>query len=406
MPNVLYITYDGLLDPLGGSQIIPYLPGIARTQGGAVVLSFEKEERSSILGGSMSSDLLQSSIHWQPLRFTPGKGVFGKVWDLIKMYAWGYRLAVRHGVRIVHARGHPAALVGLFIKRLTGARLIFDFRGLWVDERVDKGGWDLKRVHHRWQYHYFKRIERTLLANADQLVVLTEAVVPEVRLLGAVPSTVVTVIPCCADFEHFPLADFCSRTQARNRLSVPNGARVLGYLGSVGRMYMLERMFRLFELAATGHQSTHLLVITPDVAALNRLMNDCLPVDLHEFVHVLSASRQQVPQFISAMDVLVCFVQPSYARIAASPTKLAESFASGIPVICNQGVGDVTRQVHLLGAGLVIDASSDAELLDAACNLDKVVRMGGIRLRDAARNVLGLEVAAKRYEAVYAGLQP
>ena len=30
--NVLYITYDGILDQLGGSQILPYIYGIAKNK--------------------------------------------------------------------------------------------------------------------------------------------------------------------------------------------------------------------------------------------------------------------------------------------------------------------------------------------------------------------------------------
>jgi glycosyltransferase involved in cell wall biosynthesis len=402
---VLYITYDGLLDPLGSSQILPYLKGIAAFEGGAVVLSFEKDELHQKHGAEMATDLMHRGIEWTPLRFTAGKGVVGKIWDLLKMYVWGYRLAVKHGVCVVHTRGHPAAQIGLLIKRLTGARLIFDFRGLWVDERVDKGGWDLKLAHHRWQYRHFKRTEHKLLANTDQLVVLTEAVVPEVRRLGAAPLTRVTVIPCCADFEHFTLADRHSRVQARHELGISHNSRVLGYLGSVGRMYMLDRLFRFFELAAADSHDTHLLVVTQDAAALNQLMDECLPLSLHGRVHVHPASRKQVPYFIMAMDVLVSFIQPSYARMAASPTKLAECFATGIPVICNAGVGDVAEQVHLLGAGRVVDPNSDAELSAAVAVLDDIVKMGGARLRNAARKILGLEVAVMSYRAVYAALK-
>lgn len=404
MANILYISYDGLLDPLGASQILPYLKGIAAAQGGVVVLSFEKAERHAKDRDSMAAMLMHGDIQWVPLRFTRSKGVVGKVWDLLKMYFWACRLAIRYGVRVVHTRGHPAAQIGLFIKRLTGARLIFDFRGLWVDERVDKGGWDLRRAHHRWQYRYFKSVERKLLANADQLVVLTEAVVPEVRRLGAARSTGVTVIPCCADFEHFPLADRDRRLQARGELGIPPNAKVLGYLGSVGRMYMLDRIFRLFELAAADRLDTHLLVITQDVSALKKLMDELVPVELHGRVHVRSCGREEVPHFIVAMDALVSLIQPSYARMAASPTKMAECFAVGIPVICNAGVGDVPEQVRLLGAGRVVDPNSDAELMAAVACLDDIVTMGGGRLREASRGVFGLEVATKRYQDVYAGL--
>ena len=86
-------------------------------------------------------------------------------------------------------------------------KLIFDFRGLWVDERIDKGGWDLSNFFDRLQYKYFKRVEKKLLAQVDQIVVLTKKVVSEVVKLGANPSSKITVIPCCVDFNHFPLCD-------------------------------------------------------------------------------------------------------------------------------------------------------------------------------------------------------
>ena len=41
----LFITYDGLLDPLGQSQIIPYLKSIAKSEIKIKVISFEKKKK-------------------------------------------------------------------------------------------------------------------------------------------------------------------------------------------------------------------------------------------------------------------------------------------------------------------------------------------------------------------------
>ncbi len=404
MTSVLYITYDGLLDNLGASQILPYIKSIAAMQGGMVVLSFEKPNRFVQGHQAMAAELQRYGIHWKPLRFTSGFGVFGKLWDMSRMYFWGAWLARKHAVGVIHARGHPTAQIGFFVKRMLGTRLIFDCRGLWVDERVDKGGWNMSHPLHRLQYHHFKRVERNLFAQADHVVVLTRKVVDEVVRLGATPASKVTVIPCCADFDHFPLSTASRKMQARDAIGIPRDTRVLGYLGSVGRMYMLDRFFRLFELAACQYEDFHALVITQDVEALRQVMSSNLPVGLHERVHLKPASRVEVPKVIPAMDVLVSFIQPTYARMAASPTKLAECFAEGIPVICNDGVGDVAVQVQQLGAGVIINPGSDADLISVVQQLDEVCTMGGQRLRDAARPLLGLAVAEYRYRSVYSNL--
>jgi glycosyltransferase involved in cell wall biosynthesis len=398
---LLYITYDGLLDPLGASQILPYIKIIAQSHGRVIVLSFEKNDRISMYSEQKYTEIKDFDIEWKPLRFTRGFGFFGKLWDLVKMYFWAWWLSMRYKVYAVHARGHPAAQVGLFVKKILGTKLIFDFRGLWVDERVDKGGWDVSRFWHRKQYQYFKKVERILLRRADQIVVLTNAVLGEMNKLGGAIESKITVIPCCADFDHFFLASEISKVCVRHDAQIPDDAFVIGYLGSVGPMYMLNCYFRFIELAFAHDKSVHSLIITPDIELLKKLINEYLPVELHNRVHFRSATRNEVPAVLSAMDVMVSFITPSYARMAASPTKLAECFASGIPVICNDGVGDVSEQVAQLGAGIIVDPASDIDLLRAVDCLDEIYKMGGQRLREKSRPLLGLERAESLYKSVY-----
>ena len=399
--NVLYITYDGLLDPLGNSQILPYIKGISTHQDGVVILSFEKPERFSQGQQSMLSDIMDYRIHWKPLRFTEGLGFMGKLWDLSRMYFWSFYLANKYTTQVVHARGHAPAQVGLFLKRVLKKKLIFDFRGLWVDERIDKGGWDLSNFFHRLQYKYFKRVEKKLLAQADQIVVLTNKVVSEVVKLGASPPSKITVIPCCADFNHFPLLTDISILEAKTLTGIPDNAFVLGYLGSVGDMYMLDHLFHLYELTKNVRDDYHLLIITQDITALEDLMKRYLKPHLHSFIHIKSASRDDVPRLLPAISIMVSFISPSYARIAASPTKIAECFAVGIPVIANDGVGDVAKIINKLDGGKIVDPFSDEDLTKVSHELGKISAKGGCRLRDVSRPILGLELANKRYKSVY-----
>ena len=44
--NVLYLSYDGMTDPLGQAQVIPYLQELSSKHGHTYTLiSFEKKER-------------------------------------------------------------------------------------------------------------------------------------------------------------------------------------------------------------------------------------------------------------------------------------------------------------------------------------------------------------------------
>ena len=399
--TVLYITYDGLLDPLGSSQILPYVKGISKHQDEVVIMSFEKSERLLHGKDALLSDLRNYSITWKPLLFTKGLGLLGKLMDLSCMYLKACIITCKYNIRVVHTRGHPSAQVGLFVKRITKAKFIFDFRGLWVDERVDKGGWDLNRSFHRLQYKYYKRIERKLIFQSDHIVVLTNKVVGEVIKLGAIEQSRITVIPCCADYNHFPLLTESHKIDARVSLGMPTDAFILGYLGSIGRMYLLDRFFHLFKLAVNVRKDCYALLITRDTAALKQLMKSHLTPELSSRVHVKSASRDEVPVLLPAIDVMISFILSTYARTGASPTKIAECFALGIPVIANSGVGDVKQVVDRLDGGWIVDPCSDTDLMEVVQNLDTICSKGGRRLRDASRSILGLEYATQCYQSIY-----
>ena len=51
--------------------------------------------------------------------------------------------------------------------------------------------------------------------------------------------------------------------------------------------------------------------------------------------------HHEVPEYLRAADIALSFIKPSYSKLASSPTKIAEYLASGLPIICNAGIGDL-----------------------------------------------------------------
>ena len=117
-------------------------------------------------------------------------------------------------------------------------------------------------------------------------------------------------------------------------------------------MDLLEDYLRLIELIHLKYQSRDIdifgLIITNDLQKAQDARNNILPMDLKEKTLVLSASREEVPKLLHSLDVLISFIKSSYARQGASPTKIAERFACGIPIITNKGIGAVEDQVNAL----------------------------------------------------------
>jgi glycosyltransferase involved in cell wall biosynthesis len=401
---ILYITYDGLLDPLGGSQILPYIYGIATHSGPIHILSFEKPNRFHLGKDKLALDFLSKNISWHPLIFSTNIGYLGvinKIRDFLKMYVHAWIIAKKYRIQIVHARSHVASWVALFLKNTLNVKFIFDCRGLWVDERIDKGSWNLNQLLPRLQYQYFKKRERNLFKNADHIIVLTEAVVSEAITLGANQKNKITVIPCCADFNHFKFPDPEQKINAKNLLGFQNDAIIIGYLGSIGNMYMIDVFLKFIKYIAEKRKDIFVLMVTPDLHLANSTVALFIQDDFKNNIKIISGNREHIPQFLAALDVLVSFIKPSYARLACSPTKNAEALAMGIPLICNMGIGDVEDQVNSLHAGFVVDLEKENTFEFLLNKLDDIKNFNRERIRNAAYPLFDIHVANKRYEHIY-----
>lgn len=402
----LFITYDGLLDPLGGSQILPYLYRIADHPRKLHILSFEKAHRFSKGESGLRKELAAHGIGWTPLTFTSRMGKLGKVWDLLRMYATALRLHHRHRFGIAHCRSYPAMQVGCFLRRLTRVKTIFDMRGLWVDDRIEGDLWPQDRLFYRWLYRYYKRLERRLLECADAVVVLTDRVVPEIRCIAPDMKAPITVIPCCADFDHFSGVTTSDKAATRARIGIDQDALVISYLGSLGTVYLLDDMLRLFETVARQRDDAHLLLITQDWSPrLEARLAESSLADLKHRIHVRPARRDEVPSLLGVSDLMLSFRRATYSQMACSPTKLAEAFALGIPAISNAGVGDIDAITKALDAGVVIDLRDPSAFEGIAGELEMILAKGGERLRQRARECLGLERAKLAYRNVYGQLE-
>jgi len=133
---VLYITYDGLLEPLGQSQVLPYLRELAG-EFAFTILSFEKPQdlHDSQRRRQLQKQLETAGIKWIPLRYHKWPSVPATAFDIMHGVVRGIGVAMRQVPKIVHVRGYVPGVIGLVLKRAAGMRLIFDMRGFWPDEK-------------------------------------------------------------------------------------------------------------------------------------------------------------------------------------------------------------------------------------------------------------------------------
>ena len=148
MINTLYLSYDGLTDPLGQSQVLPYIIGLKKNiKCSITIISFEKENNFKINKKIIENILKVNSISWIPLKYTKRPPVFSTIWDIYKLKNT-IKPLIKNGIHLIHCRSYITSIVALKFKRKNNIPFIFDMRGFYADERVDGKIWN--KNNHRY----------------------------------------------------------------------------------------------------------------------------------------------------------------------------------------------------------------------------------------------------------------
>lgn len=394
-----------MTDTLGQSQVLPYLIGIQQQthyQHRITLISCEKTERFASHEAHIRQLTEQHHIHWQPLSFSTRPPVLAKYYDRYRMYRLARQLHRSTPFEWAHCRSYVAAMVGKKLKATCGIKMLFDMRGFWVDERVEGGLWKLDKPFYRIAYKHYKQVEGQLIAAADHIVVLTEKARSEIQTWAAWQHTPapISVIPCAADFEHFTIASAQQRVEARQQLGIEPHALVLTYLGSIGTWYLTDSLLDFFVQVQQQFQHAVLLIISPNKP--HEIQPYLQAHQLHEQqVRTVSASRQQVPQYMAATDLSVFFIKNSYSKKATSPVKLGESLAMGIPVITNAGIGDVDAIVQQNDAGYLISNCTAHEYGKAIQQIPQLLQKDSSEIRQKAQPYYALTAGVVAYLSIY-----
>ena len=336
--DILYVSHNGITDHIGQSQIAPYCMALAERGHGIHIVSAEKPGRDE-LTAKYRRLFDDRGIGWSTVRYHNRPQLFAQLWDLVQMRLLADRVAGDEAPRLVHCRSYLPIEIGVAIKKKYDARLLIDFRHFWVEA-------GLQDSRYKFVYRAFKSREAGYFRAADHVVTLTQQAAQ--ILDGWYPSEAgldrFTVIPCCADFDHFDMTRVDTGEVARRRASLgfDPGDMVLLYLGSIGPVYLLAEMMALFrELGGLRPGAKFLFVSNNGEAEVRQAAERAgVPGDSIRF---LNASRDEVPLYLAMANMSVMFFRPDLSLAGCSPTKMAELFAANVPIISNGGVGDLDR---------------------------------------------------------------
>ena len=389
--SVLYISYDGMMEPLGQSQVLAYLRQLA--VGRRIhLISFEKVEDWANVSEheQLAQDITAAGIVWHPLRYHKRPSALATAWDIACGTMIGLWLVLRYRIRIVHARSYVPSVMALVLKRLTGVKYIFDMRGFWADERVDGGLWPRNGM----MFRVAKGFERRFLKAADHVVSLTHAAVREMQCFDYLHGCVlpVTVIPTCADLTCFKPSP-----------NTPAGdCFVLGYVGAVGLYYLFDEVVACFVQLLRIRPNARFLIVNRGQHGYIRERLSVAGVP-DSAVEITMVTHAEVPRQMSRMDAGIFFIKPVFSKHASAPTKLAEFLGCGIPCLGNAGVGDMAEVLEGEQVGVVIKSFDASSMAEALQQLVRFVADPTISRRcvNVAQQYFSLDMGVNLYDQIY-----
>jgi glycosyltransferase involved in cell wall biosynthesis len=394
--STLYLCYFGLREPLVQTQVLPYLRRLAAAGTRVSLLTFEPELKSSWTREQLEEErakLAADGIRWHYLAYHKRPSVPATAFDILAGALYAARLARRERIQVLHARSHVPVAMALLARRFVRCLTVFDVRGLLAEEYEDAGLWRAGSL----PFRAIKRLERAGLRRADRVVVLTRRMREWLSEQGLAEAEKVEVIPCCVDFSRYEAAGDEEKSE---RFEVV-------YAGSVVGLYLLEEMARFFLAVRAQRPGAFFRVLTTSPAGetAERLRRAGLS---DEDFAVGRARADEVPRLLARARLGVSFRKATFSQIAASPTKIPEYLAAGLPVVGNRGIGDTDELVERARVGVLVGDFGEASLARAA---EEAVRLAedpsvAARCVETAREFFDLEsVGGRRYVNVYRRLE-
>ncbi len=405
--KVLFISIDGLSDPLGQSQIIPYLIVLSKKGYEITILSAEKPGRIVKQKELIELKLKEANIDWKYFVYTAVIPLVSQWVNINRLKREASNLYKNNAFHVIHCRSYLASLIGLWFKRKYSTGFIFDMRGFWANERIDGGIWKLSNPLHKWAYRYFKRKELEFIRAADCIVSLTENAKGEMQSWKETAGyrLNIRVVPCCVDMRHFSYEAITKDQTGRFRkeLNITEQDFIVSYLGSLGTWYMLDEMLLFFKRLLLVKPEAKFLFITGDDEKDIRKRGAELGIEQEKLL-IRSALRHEVPAMVCLSSIALFFIKPLYSKKASSPTKMAEILACGLPFITNTGIGDSDVIIKNTGSGMLVGGFNDKAYDKAIKDIDIYLQKEKAFYREVALRCFSLEEGVKVYEGIYSEL--
>ncbi|OON65919.1 glycosyltransferase [Hymenobacter sp. CRA2] len=394
--RILFLSYWGLTDPLTISTVFPHLQLLQQRADVESVLLVTIERNGT--APAFELPFPADKITYAPLVSEPGRNVLlTKTDDFLRFPKELVRLAAEHRSSFLLARGAPAGALAYLVWKQNKLPFYVESFEPHADYMLESGVWRRYDPRYLFQRHW----ERKQKELARGLMPVAENYRRQLMKEG-VPAERIVTVPCSVNLAAFGY-DATRRAQVRTQLGFPAEAIVGIYVGKFGDIYYDQEAYELFRAAAEhfGPQF-RLIVLTPN--PLDEVRARLAAVGLGpEVSFVTKAPHHEVPGYLSAADFAFAPIKPADCRQFCSPIKVGEYWASGLPVVLTEGVGDDSDIIKAEGGGAIFNVERPASIPAAIQRVASILNEPDYRQKTSqlAAHHRSLDRARQAYAAFF-----
>ena len=391
--EIIYISYDGLMESIGISQIYKYLINL---QGDyrINIISYEKkidyQNKKKI--NHFEQKLKISNLRWTRLKYHKYPMILSTVYDTIKGFIVASFLIIKFkNIKLIHIRGYLPGLIIFPLLYLTKIKILFDMRGFWPDEKADRTNLSRNSLI----YKFLKFVERILLQKSEKIICLTyESIDLLLNKYHYLNKSKFLVIPTCVDTNEFKLLN--KNKKNKNKI-------IFAYLGSVDTAYNINVILNFFKNILKFLPHSELRIFTKQTDEF-RNIDDGYNF-LSDNLIIKNVEHQNVSEELSKCDIGIFYLIDNFSIKASFPTKIGEFLSCGLPIICNNFNKDILGIISSNKLGYIYDFDK-LNYEKVSKEIIQLVDDSNINFKcsNFAKTNISLKIGVKLLKEVYDGI--
>ncbi|GAA4442026.1 hypothetical protein GCM10023188_41230 [Pontibacter saemangeumensis] len=366
--TILILNYWSLHDGLTQGATLTHLNRIIAFNHFHKVLLVTLEREVNPLSIPVSSLQLPEKVKHCPIYLRPHRiNLLSKITDFLILPKQLIKLIqdehVQQLVAIGTLSGSLAYLVSLKINIPFFVAFCEPHAAYMLDNKV----WNMYDP----RYVYQKKWEKEQVRRAQGVLVVSEAYKKKLMHQKLIAASKIFVNRNTVDFKLFAFAGI-DRISLRHQLSIPEEATIGIYVGKYGGLYYQQEAFRIYGRCFETIPNFRLIILSPQPEHEIRQYLGQSNIDPAK-VYIASVPHAEVPAYLSAADFAFATIKSYPSARYCSPVKVGEYWASGLPVLLTEGVGDDSDIIKREGGGAVFCLEEEGSLERALQQVQQII---------------------------------